>query len=168
MRTRSARCIVPLFSLLLVAGVMVSTVRANDTEYDAVVKHLKARYQAKKQRIPFLGLARFAVKLVKPAGVKSFDITIFEDLKFDSPERGRDLKSALPGLFTAEWIPLVRMSSINSDQFLVYARETGKDIKLIIVRVEADQATVIRAKIDPETLVKFIQDPKVLGISVSG
>jgi hypothetical protein len=167
MRTRCGKLTTSLILVLILTGLTMSPVRAKDSEYDAVVKHLKIRYQAKKQHIPFLGLARFAVKLVRPAGVKSFDIAIFEDLRFDTPERGRELQRSLATMFSADWSPVVHVGSLNGDQSFVYARDNGGTIKLIIVNIEADQATVIRAKISPEKLSEFIQDPRILGVSVS-
>src|SRR5262249_57651269 len=49
-----------------------------------VVKHIETNYGAKKVRIPFLGLANFAVKLIRPAGVKGFKLAVFEDQNFSA------------------------------------------------------------------------------------
>ena len=166
MNSRRVRLVWPLLLVLLITGFGAIQASAKDSEYDAVVNHLRERFHAKKQGIPFLGLARFAVKLIKPAGVKSFNITLFEDLRFESPERGRVLRQTLPELLKDGWSPLIRVSELNGDQSFVYAHEAGDDIKLMIVNIEADSAAVIRVKLSPETLVKFLQDPKILGITV--
>lgn len=166
MPSRRLRLFFPLFLVVLFLGIAVPSASAKDSEYDAVVNHLRTRYHAKKQGIPFLGLARFAVKLIKPVGVKSFNITFFENLRFDNPERGRELLQTLPELLKDGWSPLVRIGSLNGDQSYAYARDAGEDIKLMIVNIEADTATVIRVKLSPERLVDFLQDPNVLGVRV--
>lgn len=166
MNPRRLKLFWPLFLVLVIVGFTAVPASAKDNGYDAVVNHLRSRYRAKKQGIPFLGLARFAVKLIKPAGVKSFNITLFENLRFESPERGRELQQILPDLLKDGWSPLVRVSQLNGDQSYVYGRDDGNDIKLMIVNIEADNAAVIRVKLSPERLVEFLHDPKILGIPV--
>ena len=73
------KIIAPLIFLFLAFTFIAPTVHAKDDEFDAVTKHLKTKYQAKKVKIPFMWLARFAVKVVRPAGVKSFNITLFKN-----------------------------------------------------------------------------------------
>ena len=74
-------------------------VNANDKEYDAVVRHLKTKYKAKKVKIPFMWLARAAVKVARPAGVKSFNLTVFEHLNFSRATLDAEMQSALPKFF---------------------------------------------------------------------
>jgi RecJ-like exonuclease len=48
------------------------TIMAKPKGFKAIVKHIETQYGAKRKRIPFLGVANFAVKFVHPAGVKGF------------------------------------------------------------------------------------------------
>ena len=74
---------------------------AGDESFSQVVKHIKSSYRAKQQG--FFGammLARFAVKLVKPAGVKNFKVVLLRDL--DYAEALSRLSQELFGLDAAQ------------------------------------------------------------------
>src|SRR5215216_6663097 len=139
------------------------TARADD--FDAVVKHVRAACGGKRVRIPFLGLASFATKFVRPAGVKSFKLAVFEGLTRPGDVSG--LGAAIGRSLGPEWRPLVRVrGGHGAEQTHVYVRDAGDDLKLMIVTFDAEQATVVRAKVKPEALAKFARDPKVLGVSL--
>lgn len=160
-RTRSRT----VFAGLLLAFLIFSPAIARADDFEAVVRNVRAACGGKKVRIPFLGLAGFATKLVRPAGVKSFKLAVFEDLnmKGDVPGLGAVIGQSLgPG-----WRPLVRIrSERGAEQTHIYVREAGDNLKLMIVTLDGDQATVIRAKVNPEALARFARDPKILGISL--
>ena len=140
-----------------------ATARADD--FDAVVKNVRAACGGKRVRIPFLGLAGFATRLVRPAGVKSFKLAVFEDVRMTGDVRG--LGAAIGQSLGPEWRPLVRIrSGRGAEQTHVYVREAGDNLKVMIVTLDGDQATVIRAKVNPEALARFAREPKVLGISL--
>lgn len=75
---------------------------ANGREYKAVVKHLKTKYKAKKVKIPFMWLARLAVRVARPAGVKSFSVTLFEDLNFSRATLDAEMQAVLKNSMSAE------------------------------------------------------------------
>jgi hypothetical protein len=139
---------------------------AKGGEYKAVVKHLKTKYQAKKVKIPFVWLARFAVSVVRPAGVKSFSVTIFEELKFSRETLDEEMQTAMRNSFSADWSPILRVRSRNGEQVYMYMREAGKSVKLAVVTINKKQAAVIRATFTPEKLAEFINNPKIFGISL--
>lgn len=137
---------------------------AKPSEYSQIVRHLKTKYRAKKVKIPFLFLARFAVGVVRPAGVKSFGVTMFKDLKFASETLDAEMQAAMRGSFGPEWTPAFRIRSREGQQAYMYMREDGKNIRIALVTIDKEQAAIIRAVFSPDRLSDFINDPKVLGI----
>ena len=150
---------------LLLAFVFSSPVTARADDFDSVVKNVRAACGGKKVRIPFLGLAGFATRLVRPAGVKSFKLAVFEDVTRPGDVSG--LGAAIGQSLGPEWRPLVRVrAGRGAEQTHVYVRDAGDDLKLMIVTLGGEQATVIRAKVNPEALARFARDPKILGVSL--
>ena len=144
-----------------------ATASAKDGEFDQVVKQLKTQYRAKRKSVPLLGLARFAVRIVRPAGVKSFQLAIFEDQDFSDKPGAIQFSSIVQEALTPAWRPLVRVySRQDGEQTYVYLREAGKDFKLIIVNVEPREAVVVQVKINPQTLIKWMQKPDRIGKQV--
>jgi len=142
------------------------TADAKGGEYKAVVKHLKTKYKAKKVKIPLLWLARFAVSVVRPAGVKSFSVTLFEDLKFSRETLDEEMQATMKNSFGADWSPILRVRSRTGEQVYMYMREAGKSVKLAVVTIDKEQAAVVRATFNPEKFVDFINNPKIFGISL--
>ena len=137
---------------------------AKPSEYDLIVRHLKSKYRAKKVKIPFMFLARFAVGVVRPAGVKSFGVTLFKDLQFSYDELDREMQSAMRSSFGPEWSPALRLRSRDGQQAYMYMREDGKNVRIAVVTIDKQQAAIIRATFSPERLADFINNPKILGI----
>ena len=137
---------------------------AKPSEYDLIVRHLKSKYRAKKVKIPFMFLARFAVGVVRPAGVKSFGVTLFKDLQFSYEELDREMQSAMRMSFGPEWSPALRIRSRDGQQAYMYMREDGKNVRIALVTIDKQQAAIIRATFSPERLADFINNPKILGI----
>ncbi len=146
-----------------------ATTRANDRAFTAVAAHLKTRYKARQRRIPFLGLANFAMKLTRPAGVKSFKVMFFEDLhETTAIAGGAELNEILRSALGKEWQPLARVySRQRNEQAFIYAAAEGKNIKLMIVSLQQAEATLVRVKLNPDALVRFMNEPKILGISLA-
>lgn len=160
------KIIITLTFLTFVFTFVAPAANAKGNEYKSVVKHLKTKYRAKKVKIPFMFLARFAVSVVRPAGVKSFSVTLFEDLKFSRETLDAEMQTAMKNSFSAEWSPILRVRSRTGEQVYMYMREAGKSVKIAVVTIDKQQAAVIRATFSPEKLADFINDPKIFGISL--
>ena len=154
--------------LALALTVAVPDATANGNEFDAVCNHLKSKYQAKKVKIPFMWMARFAVGVVRPAGVKSFKVTVFRGLRFSPETLNEEMKLVMRDAFDADWTPILRVRSQTGEQVYMNIRETGENVKVLLVTINKDEAVVVRAKFNPEKLAEFIENPKIFGISLDG
>ncbi|MEO5858596.1 MAG: hypothetical protein ABIR33_06565 [Pyrinomonadaceae bacterium] len=141
--------------------------QAKTSEYDLIVRHLKAKYKAKKINIPFMWLARFAVSVSRPAGVKSFSITLFKDLKFSYSELDKEMQAAMRNSFGPAWIPAVRVRTRKGQQVYMYMREDGNVVKIALVTIDNQEAAIIQATFSPDRLADFINNPKILGIKLA-
>jgi len=157
---------IALTFLTFAFALAVPSANAKGGEYKAVVKHLKTKYKAKKVKIPFMWLARFAVSVARPAGVKSFSITIFEDLKFSRETLDEEMQATMKNSFGADWSPILRVRSRAGEQVYMYMRAAGKSVKIAVVTIDKQQAAVIRATFNPEKLADFMNNPKIFGISL--
>ena len=156
--------------LVLLSAVSLLTVSAEargGNEFDAVCDHLEDRYDAKKVKIPFMWLARFAVGIVRPAGVKAFKVTIYKNLKFTPERLNEEMKATMRDSFSEEWSPILRVRSEKGEHVYMNIREAGKNVKILLVTIENDEAVVVRAKFNPDKLAGFLENPRIFGISLS-
>jgi len=164
----SRKLLIVAACLILVFTFAAPQANAGGKEYKNVVKHLKTKYQAKKVKIPFVWLARFAVRVVRPAGVKSFSVTMFEDLKISRETLDGEMQSVMKNSLSADWSPILRVRSQKGEQVYMYMREAGKSLKIMVVTIDKNQAAVIRAAFNPDKLAEFVNNPKIFGISLEG
>ncbi len=157
----------------VIVTIMIFTCLANASyaqgnEYDAVCNHLKSKYGAKKIKIPFMWLARAAVGIVRPAGVKSFKVTTFRNLNYSPDTLHNEMTAVMSDAFSEQWTPILRIRSREGDQVYMTIRETGNNVKILLVSINREEAQVIRARFNPERLAEFIENPEIFGISIDG
>ncbi len=171
MRTKHRRLYTRSLAALVVTAALISAAapaaRADDPEFDAITHQLKSHFNARRVSIPFLGLANFFVRVVRPAGVKSVKVAIFEDLSSTPGQLGNGFNAIMRSVLSPEWQPLLRVRSRDGERLYVYAREAGENIKLMVVNIDQTDAVVARVKLSPKRLAEFLQDPKILGISIN-
>ena len=157
---------IKILSLCLALLVLAPVVSAKPSEFDLISRHIKQKYNAKKVGIPFLFLAKAIVHLAKPAGVKSFGVTLYRDLQFSFDTIDTEMQQAMRDSFGPEWTSVFHVRSRDGQQAYMYMREDGPNVKLAVVTIEREQAAVVRATISPDRLASFINDPSVFGISL--
>lgn len=163
---KNQRIFIATALMLFVLANATPVALAKSGEFEAVVNHLKTKYEAKKVSIPFMWLARAAVKLAKPAGVKSFNITLFEGLKFSKESLDKEMRTVMRASFGPEWSSIMNIRSRDGEQMYMYMREDGKNIKIALVTIDGNDAALIRATFSPDKLAEFINNPKILGFSL--
>jgi hypothetical protein len=144
--------------------------KAGDNSFSSVVKHIKSSYGAKQQG--FFGMvmfARLAVKVVRPAGVKNFKVAMLRDLDYSrGPRPGQgEFHAFIRSKIDPIWSPLVQYSSPREKQWTyIYAVQEKENIKVLAVTLQQEQAFIVQTKFSPEKLIEFMNDPKIMGISL--
>jgi hypothetical protein len=103
---------------------------------------------------------------VRPAGFKSFNVTLFQDLKFSGDRLDLEMQEAMKSSFSPEWGSILHVRSRDGQQVYMYMRDAGKDVKLTVVTIDKEEAAVIRATFDADKLAEFINNPRIFGISL--
>jgi hypothetical protein len=167
MTSRRKRAL-PIALLALITLLGSTPAQAGDKSFSSVVKHIKSNYGAKQQG--FYGammFARFVVKVVRPAGVKNFKVALLKDLNLSERPDRTEFHEATRRLIGNEWQPLVQFNSSRANQYThVYVQHSKSDVKLLVVTLQRNEAVVAQTKFSPEKLIKFIDDPKIMGISL--
>ena len=167
MKTRTRALPLGIVAVILIS-VLSGSVRAGDNSFSSVVRHIKSNYRAKQQG--FFGammLARFAVRVMRPAGVKNFKVVLLKDLDFSDQPGRSEFQAAARQVISNEWQPMVQYNSIKQNQYThVYYTQEKDNVKLLVVTLQKDQAVIVQAKFSPEKLSKFIDDPSIMGISL--
>ena len=156
--------IIAVIFISLAAG----SASAGDNSFSSVVRHIKSNYRAKQQGcFGAMMLARFAVKVVRPAGVKNFKVVLLKDLDFSEQAGRSEFQAAARNVISSEWQPMVQYNSIKQNQYThVYYTQEKDNVKLLVVTLQKDQAIIVQAKFSPDKLSKFIDDPRIMGISL--
>ena len=84
---------------------------------------------------------------------------IFEDQHLDSNVADTKLNEIVLAAARAGWQPVVRSFSRHTGECAyVYMQSAGKDVKMLVVSIEPDEATVVQLKFNADKLAKFLDD----------
>ena len=144
--------------------------KPDDKSYSTFINYLKSNYHAKGQgAFGMVTFARFLVKVIKPAGVKNFKISMLRDLQFTTAKVDDDLGAFIRKNVHQDWRPLTQVVSLKNKQYVyVYFAPDKDDAKFLIVAVQQKDAFVIQFKFNPDRLAKFLENPEIMGISLAG
>jgi hypothetical protein len=169
--TTSKRLLTRLSITVVMLTLAPAASLAGDESFSSVVKHIKSNYHARQQG--FFGammLARFAVKFIKPAGVKNFKAVLLKDLDYsEAPGPGNgQFHSFIRNKIDLRWTPLVQYSSPREKQWTyVYVTREKEDVQLLVVTLQQKDAVVLQAKFSPAKLVEFMNNPQIMGITLN-
>jgi hypothetical protein len=146
----------------IVAGILIlcGLAGARDREFETIVRRIEMRCDTRPTHIPFFGFANFIVKVVRPAGASDLKLAIFEDMRRPIFSAEEDFTNLMQGALGAEWRPFVSVRNRRDNEWTcMYTSTSGKDWKLLIATVERREATVVRIKLNPEGMLKWVSKP---------
>jgi hypothetical protein len=168
--TGRKRIVICAVIVMMLVSAAHTSAQAGDRSFSALVKHLESSYRARRQGTGgMITFARLLVKIIRPAGVKGFKVVLFRQVDFaDGPAPGTgEFQSNIQRMVSSEWRPLLQYASRRQNQWVyVYIAEEKNDMKVLVLAVQKENSFVAQAKFSPEKLAKFMDDPKIMGISL--
>ena len=147
---------------LVVAGLILaggpSQARADD--FGKIVHSIEVNYHVHRNHRWVMVFAGVVVKVAGAfAGVKGFKGALFDNQHLSDSSPDSTLDEVVQSAGEHGWQPIVKSySRRHNEHNYIYARQEGKDLKLLIVSVEPDEAVVVQVKINPDKFVKFIDE----------
>ena len=141
-----------LLVALMLAGFVAVPLHA---DFASVARAIDRHDGVKRQWIPFLGLARFAVWVVRPEGVHDFQLVTFEGAdRLDPKELHQILRTQIgPG-----YTPLVQQWSRKQHEWsFIYAKPDGKRIDLVILTHDDEDTVLVRVEVDATVIAREIE-----------
>jgi hypothetical protein len=165
-----AQFVIALALVAMASATIFADKKEDDKSFSSVVKYMKSNYKARGQgAFGMVTFARFLVKVIRPAGVKNFKISMLRDLQFTTKRVDDDLGTFIRNNVHTDWQPLTQVVSRKENQYIyVYFMPENEHAKFLIVAVQKQEAFVIQFKFEPERLAKFLEKPEILGISLTG
>src|SRR5579864_4627685 len=128
-------------------------------DFGKIVHHIEANYHVHRQHRWVMGLAGFTVKVWHIAGVKSFKGAIFENQPFVNAASDTRFDEVVRAAMDSGWQPLVQSWDRHTgERTYIYAQDLGRDMKLLVVSLESNEAVVLQVKVDPKKLDEFIEE----------
>ena len=128
-------------------------------DFGKIVHHIEVNYHVHRQHRWVMGLAGFTVKVWHIAGVKSFKGAIFENQPFVNAASDTRFDDVVRAAMDSGWQPLVQSWDRHTgERTYIYAQDLGKDMKVLVVNLESNEAVVLQVKVDPRKLNDFIEE----------
>jgi hypothetical protein len=127
-------------------------------DFGKIVQHIEVNYHVHRQHRWVMGIAGFTVKFWHFAGVKSLKGAIFENQQFVNAVSDTRFDEVVRAAMDSGWQPMVQTWDRHSgERTYIYAQDLGKDIKLLVVSLEQNEAVVLQVKVDQKKFGDFIQ-----------
>ena len=149
---------------MLTAAVLLAQSAFAKDDFGKIVHHIEANYRVHRQHRFVMGLAGFTVKFWHFAGVKSLKGAIFENQLFVNAASDMRFDEIVRAAMNSGWHPLVQSWDRHSgERTYIYAQDLGKDLKVLVVTLESNEAIVLQVKVDPKKLNDFIEQASPSG-----
>ena len=158
MKRTSGYCLAGLICLLCGMGVLVPDARAAaGDDFNNIVHHIEAEYHVHRSYPFLMAFVGLVAKGARFAGVKGFKMALFEDQNLTSSDVDQRLDEIVQSAGRSGWQPLIKSFSRRTGEHdYIYVRGQSKELTMLMVSVEPNEAAVLQVKIDADKLSQFI------------
>jgi len=129
-------------------------------DFDSVVSAIEETSGLHRVSIPFMGLARVALWMVKPHGIHDFQLATWEGtMPVDRVSAAAIIRRSAGRGYS----PVIEtVSSRTGEWAFIYARPHGHDVDLLIVSHDHSDTAVVRAVVDATMFMQDFGSPNSL------
>jgi hypothetical protein len=148
------------FACLILAALLAPAPSAfARDDFGKIVHHIESNYHVHRQHRFVMGLAGFTVRFWHIGGVKSLKGAIFENQRFTNAASDTRFDEIVRAAMDSGWQSLVQSwDRRTGERTYIYAQDLGKDMKVLVVTLESNEAIVLQVKVDPRKLDEFIEE----------
>ena len=148
------------FACLILAALLAPAPSAfARDDFGKIVHHIESNYHVHRQHRWVMRLAGFTVRFWHIGGVKSLKGAIFENQRFTNAASDTRFDEIVRAAMDSGWQPLVQSwDRRTGERTYIYAQDLGKDMKVLVVTLESNEAIVLQVKVDPRKLDEFIEE----------
>jgi hypothetical protein len=139
---------------LLLALLLGAITIPAQADFNSVARAIDSHRGVNRVWIPFLGVARFVVRVVEPKGVGDFQLATFEGAEnIDA----RELKEIMRTKIGPGFTPLVQVWSNRRDEWsFIYAKPKGDRVELMILTRDDEDTVLVRVELDADEVAREI------------
>lgn len=125
--------------------------------FNSIASTIERTQHVRPKWIPFMGLGRIVVHLMKPNGVHDFKIAIYDGGRI-SPDV--DLTSIVRDKIGSGWQQMIRSRSLKDhENATIWAKPDGDTVRMMILSQESDETVLVEVAVDPEIFADSIREP---------
>jgi len=127
-------------------------------DFASIARAIDAKQGVKRIWIPFLSIARVAVRMIEPEGVRDFQLATFEGAADLDPRMLHEIIRTKAG---AGFVPLVQVWSRKSSEWsFIYARPSARAdrLELMILAHDDGDTVLVRMDVDPTIVARELKD----------
>ena len=156
-----------MLAICALCGVLVLAIPClggSDQEFRAVVNAIETQYGVHHMRIPMLGFATVCLHVAGTPGTAGLKIAVFENIRRTTEISNESLEQSIESAVGDRWKPLVRVRSRGDGELtMVYTNPDDKELKVLVVAIQVDQATVVQAKVNASQIRRWMREPEDAG-----
>jgi len=115
-----------------------------------------------------MGFLSFLARCFSPSGVHNLKMAIFEDVQAEQKPLDGDFEGFLKRTVGSGFHPFVTVrSNRDGERVYIYARDVGERMELLMVCAQPTEAVVMKMRLDPEAMAKWMNEPGVMAMGSS-
>lgn len=129
-------------------------------DFASLASAIDAQHGVNRIWIPFLGIARIAVRIAQPEGVHDFQLATFEGAERLDPTQ---LKALVKAKIGPGFTPLVQVWSKKKGEWsFIYARPNAKGtrMELVVLAHDDDETVLVRVDVDADKFARELGEPR--------